>query len=420
VVLLLIDDSGEPTMTSSLSARRSFGLTLLFPFVVLLAFGGFYVIGHRQQVWGQSLQLRASFQDIQGVLTGTPVRINGINVGQVSDIGLPPAEAPDSCVILTLKIDAKYQYLLFADAMAEIQSEGLVGVKVVALHPGRREAGPLAVDAIVPGRLTPDLAELTRKLNALTSEIANSNGTLKKLIVDDGLYRDVRAVLQDTQALIEQSKQTVARVETKLDVASAQVNELVKDTRQAIAGLEGKVATVVQDSQQVIRTSEETLNSIKQDADAIKRMPIIRGYVEDSAKILVKPSHLKNRQVYDERDLFEPGRAVLTHQGHVMLDGVAQWMNSPELKVKGSEVVVVVYADPKQYADQAAAAKTTTTQQAEAVVRYLRERHKVHSMGWVSTRPVTALGMGVQRPPQPESEPLPANRVELIVFTPQR
>lgn len=407
-------------MTNSLPLRRTLALSLTAFLGLVLVVVGFYAIGLQQRVWGQTLQIHASFQSIQGLPTGAPVRINGINVGQVSEIVLPPAEDPDSPIVLALSIDARYRYLLFADASAEIQSEGLVGVKVLALHPGTRAAGPLVAGVTVPGRATPDLADLTRKLNDLTGEIAASNGTLKKLIVDDGIYRDVQAALKDTQALIQQSKQTVARAETKLNEATTEVKELVKDTRKALAEVRDKVGAVLEESQQMMRAGEETLNSIKQDADAIKRMPIVRSYVEDSAKILVKPAHLKNRQVYKESDLFEPGRAVLTHQGHTLLDAAAQWINGPEMKVKGSEVVVVVYADPKQYADQSAAAKTTTTQQAETVVRYLRERHKVHSMGWISTRPVTALGMGIQRPPQPESESLPVNRVEVIVFTPQR
>ena len=43
--------------------------------------------------------------------------------------------------------------------------------------------------------------------------------------------------------------------------------------------------------------------------------------------------------------LFEPGKAILTDAGRAKLDELAPWFE--QLKIKGSDVVVVTYADPK-------------------------------------------------------------------------
>src|SRR5207237_9875810 len=111
----------------------------------------------------------------------------------------------------------------------------------------------------------------------------------------------------------------------------------------------------------------------------------------------------------------EPGRAVLTADGRRRLDELAPWLAG--LKHKGSEIVVVTYADPQ--APNPNVARTLTRQQSEAVCTYLKGQHAVQKMGWFSSRKVAALGLGTSPPPMPEKEPLPSGRIEVLVFVPQ-
>jgi hypothetical protein len=99
------------------------------------------------------------------------------------------------------------------------------------------------------------------------------------------------------------------------------------------------------------------------------------------------------------------------------LSNLASWFAAG--KVKGSDVVIVSYVDPNSSAIMGAAAQTLTQRQSEAVLEFLRETQKVQRMGWLSSRPITALGMGASLPPVPEKEPLPPNRVEILVFCPR-
>jgi hypothetical protein len=95
------------------------------------------------------------------------------------------------------------------------------------------------------------------------------------------------------------------------------------------------------------------------------------------------------------------------------------WLSG--LKHKGSEVVVVSYADPKKSPDTRNALQVTRSQ-SEAVVSHLRSRgaHKMSWLpGWLSSRKVLALGQGTRRPPEAERDPLPPARVEVLVFVPQ-
>jgi len=92
-----------------------------------------YAVLHsgRGTVTAEGMQLRASFDRIDGLANGADVRIAGVKVGTVTDSRIDP----DSfAAVLTFKVDRSLK--LPADTSAEITSEGLLGGKYVSLVPG--------------------------------------------------------------------------------------------------------------------------------------------------------------------------------------------------------------------------------------------------------------------------------------------
>jgi phospholipid/cholesterol/gamma-HCH transport system substrate-binding protein len=319
---------------------------------------GIFAVGSRQWLWSDTFHVRAGFAQIRGVEVGTRVRVQGIDAGEVAAVE-PPAE-PGGAVMLRLRLDGRLRDLIRADASVEIVSEGMVGGKVVEIHPGTPGAGPVADQAVLASRPTPELSDLLSQVGNTLEEIRAGEGSLGKLVKDDEAYR-----------------------------------ELVK----------------------LLRQGGGTLASLKQGSDALKGLPLVRDYVQDPYKELVRPECTRNLRWFKEADLFEPGQAVLTAQGRQELDKLAPWLTG--LKHKGSEVVVAAYADPDRLPD-ADLARAVTYKQSKAVCDYLTSQHGVHRMGWFSwSRKVTPLGCGLNPPPLPEKEPLPPARIEVLVFVPQ-
>ena len=73
----------------------------------------------------------AEFDNIEGVNTGTDVRMAGIKIGTVVEQTLNPESYQ---AVVTMSIDPKVQ--ISEDSTAKITSEGLLGAKFVALEPG--------------------------------------------------------------------------------------------------------------------------------------------------------------------------------------------------------------------------------------------------------------------------------------------
>jgi phospholipid/cholesterol/gamma-HCH transport system substrate-binding protein len=88
----------------------------------------------RSLTGGPGISLTARFDRIDGLAAGADVRIAGVKVGQVVAQRIDPETF---LAVLTLRVDAGLR--LPADTSAEIQSEGLLGGKYVALVPGGAE-----------------------------------------------------------------------------------------------------------------------------------------------------------------------------------------------------------------------------------------------------------------------------------------
>jgi phospholipid/cholesterol/gamma-HCH transport system substrate-binding protein len=322
---------------------------------LVLGIVGLFAVGSRHWPWNEPFAVRTGFPRIAGVEKGTRVRVQGVDAGEVERVDFPDQLGGN--VILRLRLDRKMRGLIRADATAQIVGEGLVGGKVVEIDPGRA-AEPLVENALIASKPTPELTDVLAQVNAALKDIRDSEGTLSKLVKDPEAYAALLSLLQQ---------------------------------------------------------SHDTMRTIQQDADAIKRLPLVGGYVEDPTALLVRPGCERNRQVFAESELFEPGRATLTAQGKQRLDDLAPWLAG--LKHKGSEVVVVAYADPK--GQRGSHIQMLTRQQSEAVCAYLKGQHAIQKMGWFSSRKVTPLGMGTNPPPAPEKDRLPPARVEVVVFVPQ-
>ena len=342
-------------MSRSLSRLQALILGVVVLTALMLAGVGLFSIGSREWLWNDSFRVRVGFRQIRGVEPGTRVRILGKEAGEVEAVELP--SRPTGEVMLRLRIDGKLRHLVRVDASAQIVPEGMVGGKVIEIAPGSDQAEPVVDGAVIASRPTTELTDVLSQVGNGLRGISSGEGSLGKLMKDGEVY-----------------------------------GELVK----------------------LLRQGQGAVSSMKQNSDALKSMPIVRSYVKDPQKELIRPDCERNRRWFPEADLFEPGHAVLTALGRQRLDELAPWLEG--LKHKGSEVVIAAYAHPTAEAD---AARILTQKQSEAVSEYLTGQHAVQKMGWFSRRKVTALGCGADLVPLPEKEPLPLPRVEVIVFVPQ-
>ena len=400
-------------MSQSLTRWQAVVLGLVV--VAAIGMGGYGVahIADKQGLWADTVEVTAGFPEAHDVTPGTPVRIRGVDAGQVVAVEYPDHDGPGAEVTVRMRLQAKYASRVYADAAAQIHSSGLLGSKVISIQPGDPKAGALANgrlrgvkpfdmnEAVAEVRdlakeakgtavevkaLAKDARDTVASAKGFIEDVKESDGTLAKLIRDDDLYEDARGTLGDMRKLIAR-------------------------TDKAVGTLEGEMGSL----RGLVADGRDTLKSVKQGSDALGKMPIVRSYVEDATAILVRPTMARERWTFQAKDLFEPGTATLTQGGMVHLNDMANILK--ERKVSGSEVVSAAFFDAADKTQTQAAALEITKKQAEAVANHLKACG-VHKMGVVARRKVTPLGMGTGLSPA-EPEPAAPSHVQVLLFTPR-
>ena len=142
------------------------------------------------------------------------------------------------------------------------------------------------------------------------------------------------------------------------------------------------------------------MTAIKQDAEAIKAMPIVRSCVEDPVSALVRPECDRDRVAYVPDDFFRTKYLDPHRRRKEKLNECAAWLNGQ--RQKDSEVVVVVFADPKSKDLTSPGARTLTKN---------RRRRSPSTFGtgacirWGVSRQVTPVGHGFDPSPVVEKDP---------------
>jgi len=388
-------------VSQSLSRWQAVVLGLVVVSAVAVGGYGLARIADKQGLWADTFEVTAGFPEANDITPGTPVRIRGVDAGQVVAVEYPDHDGPGAEVTVRMRLDSRFANRVYADATAQIFGSGLLGSKVISVNPGTPERGPLADgrlrglkpfnmdEAVADARKTAEeVRALAAETKGLVKEVRDSNGTFMKLIKDDDLYTDAKALIARTDKAIGGLETTVGGLEKE------------------ITGLHG-----------FIQDGRETMRSVKQGTDALGKMPIVRGYVENSTELLVRPNSRRDMWAFQTKDLFLADRpAELSDNGRIHLNNVANAIKAN--KNKYAEVVVVAYCDPADKTQTTASASELTKKQAEAVVGHLKA-DDVHKLGTFSRRKLTPLGMGMNPSPVVEKETLPPAVVQVMVFTPQ-
>lgn len=182
-----------------------------------------YFVGKQKNLFGSTFELKVKFKTVSGLKEGNNVRFSGINIGTVDAIEL----LTDTSVLVNLVIRKEVQQFIKTDAQASIGSDGLMGDKVLTIHPGSAAKGEvkngdilvsknaIEMDDVMrslktsvdnAGLITGQLAEFTFKMN-------NGNGALSKLISDEKLSSS----LKNTLVNLEKTSNEFAYFTTRLN-----------------------------------------------------------------------------------------------------------------------------------------------------------------------------------------------------------
>ena len=103
--------------------------------LVLLVSGTFifyiYVTVDSKLFKNDKFQLHARFDNVDGIVAGSKVKLSGVNIGSVRSISLDPE---NFYAFITIDFDKEYSFP--DDTEASVQLEGLLGGSYISILPG--------------------------------------------------------------------------------------------------------------------------------------------------------------------------------------------------------------------------------------------------------------------------------------------
>jgi phospholipid/cholesterol/gamma-HCH transport system substrate-binding protein len=196
--------------------------------VILLAIAGILVaimnLNEGMGVLTARSTFRAYLDDSQGIKVGAPVRMSGVDIGNVKLVAI---EAGKGQVAIQFTVKNEVRPLLHTDAAVLIRPMGLLGDKYLEVLPGSPKQPPLPDGAVLSGRGETDLTgvagsatatlehvnQTLRDLQKILGGISAGKGTAGKLVTDPELYDQTTHLIKKVDAVSEKTGQLLTKIE---------------------------------------------------------------------------------------------------------------------------------------------------------------------------------------------------------------
>ncbi len=254
-----------PRTRSLAWAELKFGLIATFALVMagLLIFA----VGGSGGFFWQNYPLKVQFPNVAGLMSGSPVRVAGVEVGSVTNVEL----VPDGAEVWFNVID-DMKPLVTDRSTAKIGSISLLGEGAVDIEAGPGGT-PIPDWGYVPtGKAAPTIAELTEQagagiadVTAMLADLRAGKGTVGKLLTDEAVYRDFNSLISAADRVAQNvaaGKGTMGKlandpqVYDELNASVANLNAITTGLRKG----EGSLGKLLHDQALADRLTQATAN----------------------------------------------------------------------------------------------------------------------------------------------------------------
>ncbi len=311
----------------------------------------------------RKLTMRSYFDNAGGLRVGAPVRLSGVDVGNVAAIRI--VSDPDkklTPVEVTMKVNTKYHQNLHKDSVTSLSTAGVLGETYIDID-SSQASGPEARDGDrLATRDTPDLQDVVRSsqgtlqnLDALLKRtdriiafIESGQGSVGKLIYDPTLYNRLASTINEFQGLVTQvsaGNGTIGKLLSSDELynkANATVDKLnlVIDDINAGKGTAGKLLkdpTLYNSANDTIANVKKLTDDINAGKGALGKLAKDQEFADKLQNTMNKLSALSDR--------LEAGQGTAGK----LLQDPSLYNNADQMLLEARELVKAVRENPKKY-----------------------------------------------------------------------
>ena len=192
-----------------------------------------FMIGDRRQLFSDNIELHAEFKDLSGLQSGAPVRVAGMDAGEVLEIRVPAS--PAGSFRVTFRVLEELRPILTTDSVATIQTDGLVGNKFLQVDTGT-EQGTAANDGdTIQSREPFDFADLMQEVSDTVKKVSAS--------VDD-VKEDVEKAIEVVAQTTQDADDLITGVTDDIQGVASASNKIANDVQLIVHRVEAGEGTV--------------------------------------------------------------------------------------------------------------------------------------------------------------------------------
>lgn len=277
-----------------------------------------FLLGNKDQLFTSTFTVKTYFQNTEGLRNGASVRFGGIDVGAVKDVKIVMNDGTGR-IEVSMRIKDEIKPFLKKDSRASIETEGLVGNKVIVVSMGSDNSEEIVDGGTIlstePLSFADIIAEtqgimaytkdMTKNLSEIVYKVNTGEGTIGKILNDDELYnaaanltksadrsmvsltddmKDVIALFDELGKGVQDAVNNINNVVTRIDTVLEGVSEGkgILGSMFSDKGKESKSVNKILDNLVIVSEDAKTSASrLAENMEALKHNWLFKSYFEE-------------------------------------------------------------------------------------------------------------------------------------------
>ena len=335
------------------------GLTLLFASITLAVL--IFVMSGTGGWFTRKITLRSYFDNAGGLREGAPVRLAGVDIGNVTGIRIVGAK-PTTPVEVTMKVNTKYKFNLRKDSVTLLATAGVLGETYVDIDSSTASATEATDGDTLAARNQPDIQDVVRasqgtlqnmdallkRVDRIVAFIESGQGSIGKVIYSPALYDQLNATVAEFKGLVDDIQKgkgslgplfTSDEVYKKANAALDKLNAMVDELQQG----KGTAGRLLKDPE-LYDNANKTVANVRQLTDDINAGKGALGKMAHDQEFAAKlQTTMNNLAGLSER--LEKGEGT----AGMLFKDPALYNNSNQMLVETRELVKSIRENPKKY-----------------------------------------------------------------------
>lgn len=290
------------------------GIFVFFGTVLLVV--SIFLLGSKEKLFTRSIEIKAYFAQIEGLKSGAPVRLSGYDIGSVSSISFSNDSTGN--VEVKMRIDNELKHFIHIDSEASIETEGLVGKKIVTITAGSGDASEVGDNGVIRSKnpvnisaimeetksIMGNINNLTKDFTGIFTKINKGEGSIGKLVNDDQLYKSAVNATQSadrsmsvTTKRLDEIADIIVNTSSSLKTIIGNIDSATVDVRNLVHKVnrgEGVLGSLIGDNKvadsvkmiikNLVRTSDDAriaTSSLAENMEALKHNWLFKSYFEE-------------------------------------------------------------------------------------------------------------------------------------------